>query len=522
MFDIKSRLNVTRTLGSTVMLGIMLFLSLPAATYAALPDVIVTSLSYANGVFTSTVKNQGTGASPPGVIIGVRYSVDGVAKTFSDTTIGPLAAGASKTIGTSAAPYTIPYGTHTIMAWVDDINRFAESNETNNKRSQSITINPPPTLSLTANPVQVSAGGAATLSWASQHTTSCTASGGWSGSKGTSGSQTVENINSSQTYNLTCAGTTKTVSATVKVAVISTPPPVLDGSLSGPSNCAEAQATTGVVFCQDFDDSALGDWNVNDLKSDFPGTSGYIAGPTGAPNATPGPGRATIVSGGNAVSGNSLRHRFPANTIGAKSGTLFRAPIGANLNEAYFGYWVRFDPNFPKILGGKLPGLEGGTTDTGKVSPCCGQPMEQGLGFSTRLMFPGSRSFSPYFYWMDNPRCDETGCNGTSNPPSGGPGLGGLYAMIPGKWYFVEEHVKLNSPANAANGLFELWINGKKVWGIANTRIRGPGATFSISHIIFNTYLGGNTSSWESPIETYNFFDVVVVSRNRIGKPAGG
>ena len=82
-----------------------------------------------------------------------------------------------------------------------------------------------PALSLTANPLQVGKGGTATLSWASQHTTSCTASAGWSGSKGTSGSQTVKNITSSQTYNLTCAGTTKNVSATVKVAVISTPPP---------------------------------------------------------------------------------------------------------------------------------------------------------------------------------------------------------------------------------------------------------------------------------------------------------
>ncbi len=35
MFNITSRLNFARTLGSTVMLGIMLFLSVPAATYAA-------------------------------------------------------------------------------------------------------------------------------------------------------------------------------------------------------------------------------------------------------------------------------------------------------------------------------------------------------------------------------------------------------------------------------------------------------------------------------------------------------
>ncbi|MFH0341681.1 MAG: polysaccharide lyase [Chromatiales bacterium] len=288
---------------------------------------------------------------------------------------------------------------------------------------------------------------------------------------------------------------------------------------SGPGNCAEAQSNSGVVFCQDFDDSALGDWNVNDLKSDFPGTSGYIAGPTGARNATPGPGRATIVSGGNAVSGNSLRHWFPANTTGAKSGTLFRAPIGANLEEAYFGYWVRFDPSIPNLKGGKLPGLTGGTSDGGQT-PCCGREMKKGFGFSSRLMFVerefGERKFSPYFYWMDNPRPPDS-----SGKIYGGPGKGGVYTWIPGEWYFIEEHVKLNTPAGAANGLFELWINGAKVTTIANTRIRGPGATFSIGHILFHTYLGG-PSGWASPTDTYNFFDVVVVSRNRIGGRGGG
>ncbi|MGH9893021.1 MAG: calcium-binding protein [bacterium] len=35
---------------------------------------------------------------------------------------------------------TIPTGTHTITAFVDDVNRFAESDETNNQLSQSITV----------------------------------------------------------------------------------------------------------------------------------------------------------------------------------------------------------------------------------------------------------------------------------------------------------------------------------------------------------------------------------------------
>ena len=40
-----------------------------------LPNVIVTSLSYAGGIFTSTVNNQGTGATPAGTTIGVGYSL---------------------------------------------------------------------------------------------------------------------------------------------------------------------------------------------------------------------------------------------------------------------------------------------------------------------------------------------------------------------------------------------------------------------------------------------------------------
>src|SRR2546429_9720158 len=105
----------------------------------ALPDVIVTSLSYAGGVFTSTVKNQGTAATPAGIAIGVAYSVDGVYRTWGNV-YGPLAAGASVTIGTKGGSYIIPRGTHTITAFADDANRFAESDETNNKPSPPITI----------------------------------------------------------------------------------------------------------------------------------------------------------------------------------------------------------------------------------------------------------------------------------------------------------------------------------------------------------------------------------------------
>jgi hypothetical protein len=110
-----------------------------AAASIALPDVIVTGVSYANGIFTSTVKNQGAAATPAGVVIGVAYFVDDAWKTWGSVT-GPLAAGASVTIGTKGGAYSIPKGSHKVMAYVDDINRFAESNETNNQLSKSVTV----------------------------------------------------------------------------------------------------------------------------------------------------------------------------------------------------------------------------------------------------------------------------------------------------------------------------------------------------------------------------------------------
>jgi CARDB len=104
-----------------------------------MPDVVVTSVSYNNGVFTSTIQNQGTGATPSDKVIGVGYSVDGVYKTYGAIS-GSLAAGASVTIGTNGSPFTIPNGTHTVTAKVDDLNRFAESDETNNQLTTTVNI----------------------------------------------------------------------------------------------------------------------------------------------------------------------------------------------------------------------------------------------------------------------------------------------------------------------------------------------------------------------------------------------
>ena len=119
------------------------------------PDLIVTSVSLkpanpATGdpvVFTAVVKNQGTGATAAGVVIGIGFDLDGstAATTWEDTDTASLAPGASVTLTATGGQggknsWTATAGSHTVTAWVDDVNRIAESNENNNKLAQSFTV----------------------------------------------------------------------------------------------------------------------------------------------------------------------------------------------------------------------------------------------------------------------------------------------------------------------------------------------------------------------------------------------
>lgn len=61
-------------------------------------------------------------------------------------------------------------------------------------------------VTLSASAGSVAAGGSVVLTWSSSGTSSCTASGGWSGSRAISGSQTVGPINQTSTYTLSCSG----------------------------------------------------------------------------------------------------------------------------------------------------------------------------------------------------------------------------------------------------------------------------------------------------------------------------
>ena len=99
---------------------------------------------------------------------------------------------------------------------------------------------PAPTVTLSASPVSVTTGATTALTWSSTNATSCTASGGWTGAKATSGTETSAALTANASFTLTCSGsggsgsasTSVTVTAPVlpTVTLTATPPSVTTGS----------------------------------------------------------------------------------------------------------------------------------------------------------------------------------------------------------------------------------------------------------------------------------------------------
>jgi len=106
--------------------------------------------------------------------------------------------------------------------------------------------NPPPvpTASISASPAIIDQGQSATISWSSTDATSCTASGGWSGARGTSGSESVS-PSATTSYTLTCSGDGGSANDNITVTVNEPPAPVPTVNVTvSPSTIDQGQSAT--------------------------------------------------------------------------------------------------------------------------------------------------------------------------------------------------------------------------------------------------------------------------------------
>ena len=131
----------------------------------------------------------------------------------------------------------------------------------------TVTVNespvPAPVTNLTVSPATIDQGQSAILSWTSTDAINCSASGAWSGSKNTSGTEAVTPLTTS-IYTLSCSGEGGSSNDSVTVAVIE--PPVVEAPTlnltASPSRLARggtvvlSWSTTDADSC-----TASGDWS---------------------------------------------------------------------------------------------------------------------------------------------------------------------------------------------------------------------------------------------------------------------
>jgi hypothetical protein len=85
----------------------------------------------------------------------------------------------------------------------------------------------PPTIAITAAPTTITAGQSSILTWSSTNATSCVASGAWSGTQATSGTQSVSpTATGTSTYTLTCNGSGGSIDASATLTVNAAAPTV--------------------------------------------------------------------------------------------------------------------------------------------------------------------------------------------------------------------------------------------------------------------------------------------------------
>jgi hypothetical protein len=223
--------------------------------------------------------------------------------TASGAWSGSKATSGSQTVGplTSSATYTLA---------------CTGSGGTVNK-SVTITVGsapPAPTLTLTAAPMTVAANANSTLNWSSANATSCTASGGWSGSKPTSGNQSVGPLASSTTFSLSCTGGGGSVQQSVTVTVSGSPPPPAPPTVSlsaSPASIDSGQtsaltwSSTNATSC-----NAMDGWSGSKATSGsesvgpLSGTTTYTLSCMGAGGSAQQSVTVTVTASGGGGSGN--------------------------------------------------------------------------------------------------------------------------------------------------------------------------------------------------------------------------
>jgi len=213
----------------------------------------------------------------------------------------------------------------------------------------------------------------------------------------------------------------------------------------------------------------------------------------------------------NVLFGNyCARVTYPMGTYSSPGGCQYRSNFGlypipaAPREEAYVRYYVRFDPDFNFVQGGKLPGLCGAGCNTGGSKP-------NGYdGWSARIMWRGNGKVVQYVYHIDQPTTYGEDFEWNLNCQK---------YFIPGKWHCVETYIKMNTVTGGVgdyNGIVRSWFDGELALDRTNVRFRHT-TSIQIDKFYFSTFFGGDDPSWAPVKDEHAQFDNFIISDAPIG-----
>jgi hypothetical protein len=200
----------------------------------------------------------------------------------------------------------------------------------------------------------------------------------------------------------------------------------------------------------------------------------------GAPNITNGvrEGRVALVEARPGAA--ALRVVYPEGAVGpAAGGAQWSCGFASRYDALTLSYELCFAPGFDFVLGGKLPGLAGGTANTGGDKP------NGRDGFSARMMWRASVAVVQYLYHPDQP-----GVWGEDLAWD----LGGARHFRPGRWHALRHEIRLNSPGER-NGSIRGFFDGELALARDQIRFRDT-PELGLDQLYFSTFFGGNTPEW--------------------------
>lgn len=433
---------------------------------------------------------------------------------------------------------SVSNGTHTLTATARDAagNTTTSSPVTVTVSNVVATAIAAPTVSLTASPASIASSQSSTLAWSSTNTTSCTASGGWTGTKTTSGTQSVSPT-STTNYTLSCTGTGGTAQQMTTVTVTSATPAPTVSLAANPATITVGQSSTlswsstNATSC-----TASGSWTgtqaVSGSQSVSPTmTSTYTLTCTGTGGST---SQSSTITVGSTESTTFFSEGYEDTNFAARGwyditlGTVDTAErhsgnaslrctynAGANnctapnrhkfteSDSVYLSYWVKYSSNF---VGS---GVSYHPHEFYFLTNLNGD--YDGLAFDYLTLYLESHWNSSSSGMMqvgiqDGQNIDQTrlnqnligvtenravaGCNGSPSGYSGGCYDRGDGVYVNGvllsssqtfttanksNWNHVEAYYQLNSISNGigqANGIIRVWFNDSLVFERTNAILR--------------------------------------------------